>query len=296
MSNRVPLLARRLKALGDPLRLRLYALCVRTECSVSELTAVTGLSQPRVSQHLKQLTDCGLVERFRDGHFVFYRVPLEGGRGAVRRRLLALIDAEDPILIADIERLRKARGRELASHALDTAVDADRAFYQALVELSVAAPLGDLLDVGSGEGRLLKLLASRARRAVGVDTDPDARRLARAELLLAESENCSVRQGSMYRLPFASASFDTVVLDDVLGNAEQPAAAIGEAQRLLKSAGRLVIVGRGDTPARHRVPDALADWCRHAGLRLTPVRRIGGKPPVWFIAIARPARAAAAAA
>ena len=285
-------LSRRLKALGDPVRLRLYALCAKTECSVSELTAVTGLSQPRVSQHLKQLTDCGLVERFRDGHFVFYRVPLEGGEGAARRRLLALIDTNDRSLVADLERLREERGSGLAS---DTA-NADRGLFRALVELSVAAPLGDLLDIGSGEGRLLKLLASRARRAVGVDTDPDARRLARAELLLAELENCSVRQGSMYQLPFDAASFDTVVLDDVLGNAERPAAAVGEARRLLRAAGRLIVVGRLDTPSEHRVADGLAGWCRDAGLRLAPPRKVSGEPPIWFMAVATPARAELTAA
>lgn len=292
MLDAVQQLAGRLKALGDPVRLRLYALCARTECSVSELTAVTGLSQPRVSQHLKQLTDCGLVERFRDGHFVFYRVPLEGGQGAARRRLLALIDANDPTLVADLGRLREERGSGLAS----ATADADRELYRALVELSVAAPLGDLLDVGSGEGRLLKLLASRARRAIGVDTDPDARRLARAELLLAETENCSVRQGSMYQLPFDAETFDTVLLDDVLGNAERPAAAIGEARRLLRPTGRLVVVDRLDTPSQHRVPDELADWCRDAGLRLAPPRSVAGSPRVWFMAVATPAHAALTAA
>ena len=292
MSNGLLPLSNRFKALGDPVRLRLYALCARAECSVSELTAVTGLSQPRVSQHLKQLTDCGLVERFRDGHFVYYRVPLEGGRGAARRRLLALIDTDDPALTADLERLRAERGSGLVS---DTP-DADRGLFRALVELSVAAPLGDLLDIGSGEGRLLKLLASRVQRAIGVDTDPDARRLARAELLLAESENCSVRQGSMYQLPFDAASFDTVVLDDVLGNARRPAAAIAEARRLLKPAGRLVVVGRLDTPSQHRVPDELAGWCRDAGLRLAPPRKVAGSPAVWFMAVATPALAELTAA
>ena len=292
MSDGLHVLSTRFKALSDPVRLRLYALCSRAECSVSELTAVTGLSQPRVSQHLKQLTDCGLVERFRDGHFVFYRVPLEGGRAAVRRRLLALIDTDDPTLIADFERLREERGSGLVSNT----PDADRGLYRALVELSVAAPLGDLLDIGSGEGRLLKLLASRAQRAIGVDTDPDARRLARAELLLAASENCSVRQGSMYQLPFEAASFDTVVLDDVLGNAERPAVAIGEARRLLRPAGRLIVVDRLDTPTQHRLPEELAGWCRDAGLRLAPARKVSGEPPIWFMAVATLARAELTAA
>ncbi len=292
MFNGLTPLSSRFKALGDPVRVRLYALCARSECSVSELTAVTGLSQPRVSQHLKQLTDCGLVERFRDGHFVFYRVALEGVEGAARRRLLALIDADDPTLEADLARLCEERGAGSATEE----TDADRDLFRALVELSLAGPLGDLLDIGSGEGRLLKLLASRARRAVGVDTDPDARRLARAKLLLAASENCSVRQGSMYRLPFAAAAFDTIVLDDVLGNAERPAAAVGEARRLLRPGGRLVVVGRLDAPSRHRLADELAGWCRDADLRLAPPRRIPADSPAWFVAVATPAHAEQTAA
>ena len=166
----------RLKALADPVRMRLVALCSVAECSVSELTAVTSLSQPRVSQHLKQLIAADLLERFRDGHFVFYRVPSNGQDMLARRRLLALLPEEEPEFARDVEKLRKLRGEQ--GGALPDEEGDDRQLHKALVELTVAAPLGDLLDVGCGQGRILKLLASRAQSVVGVDIDPDARRLA----------------------------------------------------------------------------------------------------------------------
>ena len=230
MSTTTEQLLSQFKALADPVRARLVMLCSLGECSVSELTEVTSQSQPRISQHLKQLCEVGLMERFRDGHYVYYRVPLRGMNSATRRRLLALLPDDDPQFLRDFEKLKSLRA--LAGEAPVAAADeSDRSLHRALVELTVVAPLGDLLDVCCGQGRVLKLLASRAHRAVGVDIDSDARRLARAELLLAGLPNCSLRKGSMYSLPFGDAEFDTIVLDDVLGDATQPDAALDAGQR-----------------------------------------------------------------
>jgi ArsR family transcriptional regulator len=181
------------KALADPVRTRLVALCGIAECSVSELTKVTGQSQPRISQHVKQLCAVGLLERFKDGHFVYYRVRSGGDDSPARRRLLALLPEDEPQFANDTRKLREIRG-DSGVFAVPVA-DTDRLLHRALVELTVAAPLGDLLDIGCGQGRILKLLASRAHRAVGVDIDSDARRLARAELLLAVSMTfCTLRR------------------------------------------------------------------------------------------------------
>ena len=262
-------LAAALRALSDPVRMRIVALCRHGECSVSELTRVVAQSQPRVSQHLKQLCAAALLERFRDGHFVYYRVPLEGRHAAARRLLMSLLPADEPAFLRDIERLRELRGAGTAAH--DAADAGSRRLHRALVELSVAAPFGDLLDVGSGQGRILKLLASRTHRAVGVDIDPDARQFARAELLLAGVDNASLRKGSMYDLPFADGEFDTVILDDVLGDADEPLLAIREARRLLRPGGRLLLlvgVAGGDVEDAAR---QLATWCAAAGLRLSTV-------------------------
>ncbi len=277
-------LMQRLKALADPVRMRLVALCSVAECSVSELTHVTGLSQPRVSQHLKQLIAADLLERFRDGHFVYHRVPSNGPDMLARRRLLALLPEGEPEFGRDVEKLRKLRAEQGPAPLVD-AVD-DRLLHKALVELTVAAPLGDLLDVGCGQGRILKLLASRANSVVGVDIDSDARRLARAELLLAGSPNCSLRQGDMYSLPFDNREFDTIILDDVLGDADRPTDAIEEARRLLKDGGRLLLLATVDDRSANDTRDNFADWAAQTGLRLAPPRSIPDKKPGWMLGVA----------
>lgn len=276
-----------LKAFADPIRLRLLALCVRGECTVSELTRVMAQSQPRISQHLKQLCDAGLLERFRDGHFVYYRVPLGSERAAHRRRLFALLPSDEPAYEKDFDKLCALRA-EQGLAVPDKDDDAARYLHRALIELTVAMPIGDLLDIGSGQGRILKLLGSRAKRAVGVDVDADARQLARAELLLAGVENCSLRNGDMYDLPFATGEFDTVILDDVLGAAEQPTKVISEASRILKPGGRLLLLMRSDGDDMAALGQQLALWCGSAALRLAAPKPIPVNEPRWLLAVASP--------
>ncbi len=271
------------KALADPVRARLVALCVVTECSVSELTRVTGLSQPRVSQHLKQLISSRLLERFRDGHFVYYRVPQQRG-DALTRRLLALLPTDEPEFASDLEKLRNLRAVEETDRPPASADD--RSLHRALVELTVSAPLGNLLDIGCGEGRLLKLLASRAKRVVGVDIDQQARRLARAELLLAGLPNCSLRHGDMLSLPFADGEFDTVIMDDVFGEASEPTAAVTEAKRLLGEGGRLLMLASVGPRAVAQLAEDFAGWAAATGLRLATPRPIPENNPSWLLGIA----------
>lgn len=272
------------KVLADPVRARLVALCSLAECSVSELTRVTGQSQPRISQHLKQLCAAHLLERFKDGHFVYYRVPGNGVEAASRRSLLALLPNDEPRFEQDVSALREIR-KQGGSVAVAVS-DQDRSLHRALVELTVAMPLGDLLDIGCGQGRILKLLASRAHRAVGVDIDSDARRLARAELLLAGTPNTTLRQGDMVSLPFADQEFDTIILDDVLSNAADPAAVIREAKRLLSPGGRVLFLATVDGAGLKELRTKFASWAVDVGLRLAPPRPIPSNQPAWLLAVA----------
>jgi ArsR family transcriptional regulator len=284
------------KTLADPVRLRLVALCRRGECSVSELTQAIGQSQPRVSQHLKKLCDAGLVERFRDGKRVYYRVPATAGK--MGRRLLDLLPDTEPVMQADAERLREARrvGGAAAAGTAPAAATVGRAVHRLLLELTVTAPIGNLLDIGCGRGRLLKLLASRANRAVGVDIDADARQLARAELMLAGLPNCSLRHGDMYRLPFADGEFDTIILDDVLADARYPVRALREAKRLLDANGRLFVLQALRARPIMELQKSLAEWSASAGLRLAPARFAPEQSPEWLLSVATRADANAAAA
>ena len=280
-------LIQQLKTLGDPTRLRLIALCRRGECSVSELTRVIGQSQPRISQHLKKLCDAGLLHRFRDGKRVFYRVPGPRHAGPGLRQLLDLIPAADPAFEADWQRLVKGRGENVVEFAGGRADDsAVRALHRAILDLTVTAPIGDLLDVGCGRGAILKLLASRANRAVGVDIDANARQLARAELMLAGIPNCSLRKGDMYRLPFADAEFNTIIIDDVPADAPKPVVALQEARRLLRPGGRLFVLESVLERSSREVRDSLAEWSRLAGLRLSPARVVPAKQPAWLVSVA----------
>lgn len=284
-----------LKALADPVRLRLVALCRQGECSVSELTEVLCLSQPRVSQHLKQLVEAGLLERFRDGKRVFYRLPAMR-RGTVAR-LLELVPADEPLIAADARQLRRLREPARDEPAETGEPDGlDRALHRALLDLTITAPLGDLLDIGCGRGRMLKLLASRAQRAVGVDIDADARQFARRELMLAGLPNCSLRQGDMYRLPFADGEFDTILLDGVLTGADRPVQALAEAKRLLSRGGRLVIVEELRGRPAAGVQRSLAEWSAAAGLRLGRARLLPATRPAWTLSVATAAERQSAAA
>ncbi len=278
------------KALGDPVKARIVALCAAAECSVSELTSVIGQSQPRISQHLKQLCAADLLERFRDGHFVYYRVPAQGGEAATRRRLLALLPDTEPQFEADVERLRGLRMHDAAGPAEEP----DRLLHRALVELTVATPLGDLLDIGCGQGRLLKLLASRAQRVVGVDIDPKARQLARAEVLLAGLPNCTLRQGDMNALPFADGEFDTVILDDVMVDASDPGTALAEAVRLTRPGGRILMLADARDANVDTLRQDFSTLAAGAGLRLAPPRAIPEQSPAWLLAVATRAERAAA--
>jgi len=284
ISRRTTALTQQLKALADPQRLRIIALCRGGEVSVGELVRVLGQSQPRVSQHLKLLCDAGLLQRFRDGKFAYFRLPET--ETSVQRRLVALIDDDEPQFVADRDALLTLRGSALDDSGRSDADDsAQRALARAFIELTLAAPLGNLLDIGCGKGRLLKLLASRAKRAVGVDLDAQARNLARAELYVAGVQNCSLRQGDMYRLVFEDASFDTVVVDEVLADAADPQAALREASRVLKPGGRLLVLTRLDGTDRRTTTRHLADWSKTAGLRLAQPRALPEAAPQWLLSV-----------
>lgn len=287
MQSRTAALIQQLKILGDPTRMRLVALCRKGECSVSELTRVIGQSQPRISQQLKALCDAGLLTRFRDGKRVFYRVPRDRDSSDDLKQLLELLPFRDPVFESDWNLLQKGRGDRIGeSELLKQDEAALRALHRAILDLTVTAPLGDLLDVGCGRGAILKLLASRASRAVGVDIDADARQLARAELMLAGIPNCSLRKGDMYRLPFADAEFNTIIIDDVLADAKKPARALDEARRMLRPGGRVIVLESIRERSSGELQKLLAEWSREAGLRLAPARFVPQKNPAWLVSVA----------
>ncbi|HEY6916345.1 MAG TPA: methyltransferase domain-containing protein, partial [Allosphingosinicella sp.] len=203
---------------------------------------------------VKILIDSGLVERRKEGSWVFLSLGAEG-RIAPLFQLLdgwAALDGEDPWAIADAARLAAVRAdraaaaeRYFAAHAAEW--DEIRSLHIAESEVEAAIgralgeePVGRLTDIGTGTGRMLELFGRDAESAVGIDRSPEMLRLARAKLTEAGLA-ADLRQGDMYALPLASGSADTVIIHQVLHYAQQPAAAVAEAARLLAPGGRLLI-------------------------------------------------------
>ncbi|MGB7021161.1 MAG: metalloregulator ArsR/SmtB family transcription factor, partial [Xanthobacteraceae bacterium] len=94
-----------LKAAGEATRLRILALLAEAELTVSDLTDILRQSQPRLSRHLRLLAEAGLVERFREGSWAFFRLAEHGGGADIARVLIARLDAGDPTIVRDRERL-----------------------------------------------------------------------------------------------------------------------------------------------------------------------------------------------
>lgn len=248
-----PLLAG-LRAAAEPSRLRLLAICAQGEWTVTELTQILGQSQPRISRHLKLLADAGLLERFREGSWVFYR-RAESGEGArLARSLCRLLPSDDKDLALDRQRLATVRAARHEHAARYFAAQAERwdqirslhvdeaKVEGALLQLFEDQPPRNLLDVGTGTGRILQLFAPRIGFGLGIDLSTEMLSVARANLDRAAHRNCQVRHGDMYHLTLPDGSFDAATLHLVLHFADDPGAALAEAARVLRPDGRLVVV------------------------------------------------------
>ena len=240
-----------LRAAGDPTRLRLLLLLRQAELTVSELIEIVGQSQPRVSRHLKLLGEAGLLERFKEGSWVFYRAA-DRGKGAELGAALAAL--ADPALgQADTARLgavRQARAAAAAAYFKANAPEWERiralhapekAVETGIINALAGQKIESLLDAGTGTGRMLEVLAPYAKRAVGVDVSPEMLAIARDRLLRENLSHAQVRLADTYRLPFAAGSFDAVLFHQVLHYLDDPGAAVSEAARVMAPGGRLLI-------------------------------------------------------
>ena len=272
------------RALADPTRLRIARLLGTMELAVGELAQVLGQSQPRVSRHVGILCDAGLAERRREGSWVFLRAPGPGEASSALvdavAELLAIAEQENPefadLCEADRRKLsaiRKARETSaesfFARHAsewdeLRQMHSADQLVEQALVEALIDRPVGKVLDIGTGTGRMAELFASHAQHIVALDKNLEMLRVARAKLQHLPTEKIELVQGDFVDLPFAESSFDTVLLHQVLHFAQEPEQALIEAARVTRPGGRIGIV---DFAAHDR--EELRDKFAHARLGFT---------------------------
>ena len=290
-----------LRAAAEPSRLRLLAICAQGEWTVTELTQILGQSQPRVSRHLKLLTEAGVLERFREGGWVFYRRAESGPGARLARSLCRLLPSDDPELALDRQRLaavREARQEQATRYFAAQAQrwDEIRSLHvdegkveSALLEVFDRQPPRNVLDIGTGTGRVLQLLAPRIGFGLGIDLSREMLAVARANLDRATMRNCQVRHGNMYRLPLPAGSFDAATLHLVLHYADDPAAVLAEAARVLRPGGRLVVVDfarhgldflRRDHAHRRLgfVDGEMRTWFAEAGLEAEPPVRLEGDP------------------
>ncbi len=241
-------------AAGEATRLRLLALLTEAELTVSELVTILGQSQPRISRHLKLLVEAALVERHREGSWVFFRIAQTGPVAAFARDLVARLSPCDTHLVPDrarLEEVRQTRAAQAARYFAAQAANWDklRALHvpEERVEAAIrdaigAEPIQTLLDLGTGTGRMLELLGPLAVRAAGIDQSPQMLSIARVRLERAGLRNVQLRQGDIYAAPVEPDSYDLIVMHQVLHYLDDPLRAIREAARALRPGGRLLIV------------------------------------------------------
>src|SRR5665213_4330403 len=290
-----------LKAAGEETRLRVLALLAEAELTVSDLTDILRQSQPRISRHLKLVVEAGLIERFREGTWAFFRLAEHGGGAEVARGLLDHLNSDDPTVARDRERLasvREARAKAAQKYFSTHAADwdrirqlhvADEAVEDAIRAALAGKPFRSLLDLGTGTGRMLEMFGPEIERGLGLDLSLDMLGLARDRLERAGLKNCSVRQGDLYDLPLANSSFDVVILHQVLHFLDDGGRAIREAARVLRPGGRLLVVDFAPHEQEflreqfaHRrlgfAPETVTQWMAASGLEPLDFKSLPPQP------------------
>ena len=281
-----------LRGIGEASRLRVLHVLAHGEFNVTEITQVLNQSQPRISRHLKLMCDAGLLERYREGSWVLFRLKDQGRAAELARSVIRLLPTSGAQVSRDVERL--AQVRDARHQAAQRYFELNAANWDHLRSLHVSekdveaawlklvgqAPIDTLLDLGTGTGRVLQLLGGRAGRAIGIDASREMLAVARANLERVGLRDVKVRQGDIAALPFSGAAADLITMHQVLHYLDDPAKALKEAARVLKHGGRLLVVDFApheleylrDAHAHRRLgiaPEHMAGWLGRSGLELT---------------------------
>jgi ArsR family transcriptional regulator len=289
-----------LKAAGEHTRLRLLALLSHSDLTVSDLIDILGQSQPRISRHLKLLSEAGLLERYQEGAWAYFRATEEGVPAGFIASLLAHMNPHDPQLARDLERLETVRARRSAkasryfsenaeswnvirSHHVD-----ESKVEEAILELLGEARFNAMLDIGTGTGRMLELLSEHFSRGVGIDASREMLAVARSNLDKVGLSRVQVRQGDMLNLPTPPEAFDLITIHQVLHYLDDPAKAIIEAAKGLVPGGRLLVVDFApheleflrDEHAHLRLGfpmEQVSGWLESAGLEVAQTRKLAAR-------------------
>ena len=278
-----------LRAAGEPTRLRILSILSAGEMTVSEMTQALLQSQPRISRHLKLLAEAGIVRRFPEGSWVFYRLNEDNENFALVAELINLLPENDHTLLRDRERLSRVRAERSLRAQEYFAINASkwddlgaRHIPEDLVEAEMSAILSHaqcdlLVDLGTGTGRMLDLFGGHAAQAIGFDTSSDMLAIARARLDSPAHAHCQVRQGDCAAIPLEDAVAGVVIIHQVLHFLDDPARAVNEAGRVLAPSGRILIADflphgvevLRDEHAHRRLgfsDDMVVDWMTQAGM------------------------------
>lgn len=281
-----------LKAAGESTRLRLLALLADGEQSVKDLTEILGQSQPRVSRHLKLLADAGLVARHAEGAWAYYGLADSGAGGDLARWIVARVSPADPEYQRDQARLaavRQSQQNVAAAYFAKVAESWDllrllhvpeEAVEAAILAAMPAEPVELLLDLGTGTGRMLELLAPRYRKGIGLDSSREMIAVARARLARAGISHAQIRLGDLHDLDATGADADRIIVHQVLHYFDDPGRVLAEVRRALRPGGEILIVDFAPhgleflrTHHAHRrlglSEQQMAAWARAADLAVT---------------------------
>lgn len=290
-----------LKAAGETTRLRILALLSGGEFTVKDLTRILGQSQPRVSRHLKLLSAAGLVERYQEGSWVFFRMRDDQAAQVIRAVIAEALDPDDETLVRDRQRaeaIRAERNRAAQAYFRANAAEWDRiralhapeaVVTDAMREVMGGEPIDLLVDLGTGTGHVLEVFAPQAKAAIGFDVNRRMLAYARARMDRLGLTHVQLRHGDLFNLRLADASADGVVLHQVLHFLDDPASAIEEAARILRPGGRLLVVDFAphdleelrENFAHRRLGFSrgqMARWLDEAGLSLADYRQLAADP------------------
>ena len=289
MSLSVDTMSELFKAIGEPTRLRILVLLGRGDLTVSDLTLVLNQSQPRVSRHLKLLAEAGVVTRYQEGSWAWFRLADQGVARSIAEAALQHVDMGLHAMQRDTERLESVRKERQARAADYFALNAsdwdelrslhapDAAVEAAMVTAIKGRRVDTMLDLGTGTGRLLELFAPYYQSAVGIDMSREMLAVARAKLENARITKATIRQGDVSAPPVERGRFDLVTIHQVLHYLAEPQVALVEAARALREGGTLLVVDFSshdleylrEKHAHQRLgfsDEQMAGWLREAGL------------------------------
>ena len=281
-----------LRAAAESTRVRILFVLSHGEFNVSELTQILGQSQPRVSRHLKLMTEAGLITRHKEGNWVLFRLREGDLGGALSRAIVDLLPGQDAELARDLARLEEVRTTRAAAAARYFSDNAaqwetlrrlhvrEEDVEAAMLNLAGLQPIALHADLGTGTGSVLKSFARLAGQSIGIDSSREMLAVARAQLDQAGIRHAQVRHGDIYALPFSDASADFVTIHQVLHFLDDPARAVAEAARILKPGGRILIADFAPHDMEHLREhhahrrlgigtDQMMQWLQRAGLVLT---------------------------